>query len=157
MKPLQELLKGKVVNCQTEEEAKEFLSFMHENGYKWMAGNSLIEKNYWAVNGMDSCYYCSVESKDLEYGHKRYVEKDKFKVITYQQFKRLINNEDMEIKEAKSYTLDELKSEVDKFRNYLLKVCGKNECAINVEFEYNETISTFSAKSIGIETKISIF
>lgn len=59
--------------------------------------------------------------------------------------------------EEKTYTLDELKSEVDKFRNYLLKVCCKNECTINVEFEYNETISTFSTKSIGIETKINIF
>lgn len=59
--------------------------------------------------------------------------------------------------EEKTYTLDELKSEVDKFRNYLLEVCSKNECAINVEFEYNEIISTFFAKSIGIETKINIF
>lgn len=61
------------------------------------------------------------------------------------------------LKEENTYTLDELKSEVDKFRDYLLKVCSKNECAINVEFEYNEAVSTFSAESIGIETKISIF
>lgn len=61
------------------------------------------------------------------------------------------------MKDEKTYTLDELKSEVDKFRDYLLKVCSKNECVINVEFEYNETISTFSDKSIGIETKINIF
>lgn len=119
MKPLQELLKGKVVNCQTEEEAKEFLSFMHENGYKWMAGNSLIEKNYWDVNGMDSCYYCYVESKNLAYGrHERYVEKDKFKVITYQQFKQLINENNMETKEVKiqvpeGYEIDKENSTFD--------------------------------------------
>lgn len=59
--------------------------------------------------------------------------------------------------EEKTYTLDELKSGVDKFRDYLLKVCCKNECAINVEFEFNENISTFSAKPIGIETRTNIF
>ena len=41
MKPLQELLKGKVVNCQTEEEAKEFISFVRENGYTWIYDSSL--------------------------------------------------------------------------------------------------------------------
>lgn len=97
MKPLHELLKSKVVNCQTEDEAKDFLSFMHENGYKWMAGNSLIEKNYWSESEDDTCYCINERVKRLSFSC---VSSEKG-VITYQQFKQFINNENMETKEVK--------------------------------------------------------
>lgn len=38
------------------------------------------------------------------------------------------------MKEEKTYTLDELKEEVGKFREFLLNVCDKNKCLINIEF-----------------------
>lgn len=58
--------------------------------------------------------------------------------------------------EEKTYTLDELKSEVDKFKEYLLEVCSKNKCTINVEFEY-VTDDYYAYKSSRIETRINIF
>lgn len=38
--------------------------------------------------------------------------------------------------EEKTYTLDELKSEVDKFREYLFGVCYKQNIKIDVEFNF---------------------
>lgn len=62
------------------------------------------------------------------------------------------------LKEEKTYTLDELKSEVDKFRTYLLNVCVKNICYVNVEFKSSESLNQFSkGKSIKVETRINIF
>lgn len=58
--------------------------------------------------------------------------------------------------EEKTYTLDELKSEVDKFRDYLLKVCEKNECIINIEFE-GESYSGDARMIKKVETRINIF
>lgn len=91
MKPLHELLKGKVVNCQTEEEAKEFLSFMHENGYKWCSGDTTISKTYWEVNRNNTVYCFDVVYEDISYGDKGMVDKEKYQTTTYQQFKQLIN------------------------------------------------------------------
>lgn len=36
------------------------------------------------------------------------------------------------LKEEHSYTLDEMRSEVDKFKDYLSEVCRKNECGISI-------------------------
>lgn len=118
MKPLHELLKGKVVNCQTEEEAKEFLSFMHENGYKWCSGNTNISKNYWEVNRNNTVYYFDVVHEDISYGDKGMVDKEKYQITTYQQFKQLINGNNMETKEVKiqvpeGYEIDKENSTFD--------------------------------------------
>lgn len=37
------------------------------------------------------------------------------------------------MKDNNSYTLDELKSKVEEFKDYLLKVSNKNECNLSVE------------------------
>lgn len=118
MKPLHELLKGKVVNCQTEEEAKEFLSFMHENGYKWCSGDTTISKTYWEVNRNNTVYYFDVVYEDISYGDKGMVDKEKYQTTTYQQFKQLINENNMETKEVKiqipeGYEIDKEKSTFD--------------------------------------------
>lgn len=100
MKPLQELLKGKVVNCQTEEEAKEFLSFMHENGYKWIDGTSLIKMTCF-VHGRLACYNTNNVNNKISHSGEAYYKNKGYEVITYQQFKQLINNENIETKEVK--------------------------------------------------------
>lgn len=41
--------------------------------------------------------------------------------------------------EQKTYTLDELKEEVDKFKNYLREVSFKNRKSINVKFEWESS------------------
>lgn len=53
-----EFLKGKdiVVNCKTEEEAKEFLEILDGDGIEWVTGNELITKNNWGEYKEHTCY-----------------------------------------------------------------------------------------------------
>lgn len=149
MKPLQELLKGKVVNCQTEEEAKEFLSFMHENGYKWRSEGSLLSRTYFERNRDDTCYFCYVETKYLEFGNKERAQKEEFKLITYQQFKQLINENNMETKEVKiqvpeGYEIDKENSTFD---------CIKFK-PIKKVVSYEDVIHKLNDDAIGVYTSL---
>lgn len=117
MKSLHELLKGKVVNCQTEEEAKEFLSFMHENGYKWVDGTSLIYMTCFS-DGVVTCYSTNNVNNNISYSDKALFKNKGYEVITYQQFKQLINENNMETKEVKiqvpeGYEIDKENSTFD--------------------------------------------
>lgn len=101
MKPLHELLKGKVVNCQTEEEAKEYLELLHKNGYKWINGESL-KKKFCYNHDKDTCYNTNRYHMRVSYSDRSYYEKEiNYQVITYQQLKKLINENNMETKEFK--------------------------------------------------------
>lgn len=147
MKPLQELLKGKVVNCQTEEEAKEFLSFMHENGYKWCSGDTTISKTYWEVNRNNTVYYFDVAYEYISYGDKGMVDKEKYQITTYQQFKQLINENNMETKEVKiqvpeGYEIDKENSTFD---------CIKFK-PIKKVVTYDDIIHKLNDEAIGIYT-----
>ena len=117
MKSLHELLKGKAVNCQTEEEAKEFLSFMHENGYKWVDGTSLIYMTCFS-DGVVTCYSTNNVNNNISYSDKALFKNKGYEVITYQQFKQLINENNMETKEVKiqvpeGYEIDKENSTFD--------------------------------------------
>lgn len=70
---------------------------MHENGYKWMAGNSLIEKNYWGCDRENTCYCIDEQVNCLTYSD---IDSEKG-AITYQQFKQLLNENNMKTKEVK--------------------------------------------------------
>lgn len=102
MKSLHELLKGKVVNCQTEEEAKEFLSFMHENGYKWISGKSLKDKSCYYRDEC-TCYNTNNYPMNVAFADKSYYKREtRYQIITYQQFKQLIKENNIETKEVKT-------------------------------------------------------
>ena len=105
MKSLHELLKGKVVNCQTEEEAKEFLSFMHENGYKWVDGTSLIYMTCFS-DGVVTCYSTNNVNNNISHSDKAHFKNKGYEVITYQQFKQLINENNM--RGSKETSADEI-------------------------------------------------
>lgn len=101
MKPLHELLKGKVVNCQTEEEAKEFFSLLHDKGYKWCDNSSLIGNLCYNYKEK-TCYNTNSVFMKVRYCDKDYYEKEtSYGIITYKQFKQLINENNMETKEVK--------------------------------------------------------
>lgn len=98
---LMELLKGKVVNCLTEEEAKEFLSFLHFYGYRWVDDESLTESLCYKY-GESTCYNTNRIPMKVSYSNKKlYQSETGYQIITYQEFKRLINNKNMETKEMK--------------------------------------------------------
>ena len=134
MKPLHELLKGKVVNCQTEEEAKEFLSFMHENGYKWIDGTSLIKMTCF-IHGRLACYNTNNVNNKISHSGEAYYKNKGYEVITYQQFKQLIKENNMETKEFKiqvpeGYEIDKENSTFDGIKfNPIKKVVNYEDVA----------------------------
>lgn len=60
-----------VVNCETEELAKEFLQYCHEQGIKWRSGNSLLydDDSSWEILRENTCYFC--KDKFITYGSKK--------------------------------------------------------------------------------------
>ena len=55
---------GKAVHCRTKELANEFLKLAHEQGWHWIMGESLVEKNYWNKYKECICYYLN-RDKDI--------------------------------------------------------------------------------------------
>jgi hypothetical protein len=47
----------KVVHCDTEEKANEFLALAESVGYKWSTGVDLVGHNYWEDCGKETCYH----------------------------------------------------------------------------------------------------
>lgn len=156
MKPLYELLKGKVVNCQTEEEAKEFLQFLHKNGYKWRSGDTTISKTYWEVNRNNTVYYFDVVYEYIRYGDKGMVDKGKYQITTYQKFKQLINENNMETKEVKiqvpeGYEIDKENStfELIKFKP-IKKVLTYEDVAEELFFGKGMCYTTYDGSIINV-------
>lgn len=51
---------GKKVHCDTEEKANELLKFLHENGFVWSGGNSLLDGSNWCVYRKNTYYNVEV-------------------------------------------------------------------------------------------------
>lgn len=64
---LTEFLKGRTINCKTQEEARELLKMAHEKGWKWATDESLIGKTRWLQYGEKTCYYFHTEDKIVYY------------------------------------------------------------------------------------------
>ena len=73
------------VNCETKEEAVEFLRYLHDEGYTWLSDKALINGTYWESYSSNTCYsgctaykqklvYCSINDWDE-------------KIIKYKQIK----------------------------------------------------------------------
>lgn len=73
---------GKAVWCKTEELANEFLSKVHEAGYKWIDGVSLLDKSNWEVCEGDTCYYIDKDKESL-YGSKSMAEWNGYEIVEY--------------------------------------------------------------------------
>ena len=64
---------------------------------------------------------------------------------------------DYSIEDHNEYSLNELKREVDRFRDYILEVSSKNNCCISLNFEWEDTSDTSFSKTEHIKTSIKIF
>ena len=53
---LKEIKPGMVIHCKTEEEAKSFIKFLHEKGFKWNGGNNLLSNNHFLDFHEGTCY-----------------------------------------------------------------------------------------------------
>lgn len=93
MKPLQELLKCKVVNCQTEEEAKELFKYLIQKRYKWVNGDKLlVDDNEWNVHKDKTCYHIYVYIKEgfVTYSPISYYKNRGAEILTFKQLKELM-------------------------------------------------------------------
>lgn len=93
MKPLHELLKGKVVNCQEKEEAKELFQHLIEKRYKWINGDDLLNNdNEWDNHKDKTCYHIYSYRNEcfVTYSHISYYKKRDLEIITFKQLKELI-------------------------------------------------------------------
>ena len=53
--------KGKyVMHCKTEEEAKDFCNFLHQNNKEWSSGDSYLSFTNWSQFTDKTCYYFNV-------------------------------------------------------------------------------------------------
>lgn len=46
----------KVITCDTEEKARDLLEYLHERGYKWASGKSLLDYTLWDEFEFNTCY-----------------------------------------------------------------------------------------------------
>lgn len=73
---------GKVVHCDTEEKANEFLALADSVGYKWSSGTSLREENCWELYKEETCY--AVEEGGFMFSHTSYFIRGIYQVIEYE-------------------------------------------------------------------------
>lgn len=117
MKPLRELLKGKAVNCQTEEEAEEFLSLLYKSDCKWLPISEESDDTYWDKYRNETGY-CLDKYNIITFASVAWYRKHDYEVITYQKFKQLLNENNMKTKEVKikvpeGYEIDKENSTFD--------------------------------------------
>lgn len=116
MKVIEEILKDNVVvNCQTEAEAQEYLNILDSFGYKWKNGEYLISFDNWDWFADKTYYKTDKVYKTVTISNKA---KENEQIITYQQFKQLLNGNNMETKEFKiqvpeGYEIDKENSTFD--------------------------------------------
>lgn len=91
MKTLNELLKGKAVNCKTEYEAKRCINTCFFFGHIW---SSCIPKEitYWERYKGDTCYAVNGKS-GLTYADISFMKKMNMEIISYDTFKEIVFKE----------------------------------------------------------------
>ena len=138
-----EVLKTKSVHCDTEEKTNKFFRFLHDVGFKWSSGESLLRANYCDMYG-ELCYF--VRMSGVTYGQYDVSRKKGGDVISYEAFMCYMG--ELSLNEALSYLNKTLQDEISVFRaicddftsfcdkalNGVLK--GENEG----EFTFNEQL-----------------
>ena len=73
------------VNCETKEEAVEFLRYLHDEGYTWLSGDALINVTHWENYSSNTCYaLCTGYKQKLAYCSTHDWDE---KIIKYKQIK----------------------------------------------------------------------
>lgn len=89
------------INCQAEEDAKEFLQILDAIGVKWIDGKSLLNNSMFEIEGCDTSYTFKQSSIDghlgLSYWNKDFYEVNGFTVYHYSEVEFM--NEEQEKKE----------------------------------------------------------
>lgn len=61
---IERILNGEVtVNCKSENEANNYLNWLHQKGYSWSSGCDLTTKNYYGSYGKNTGYWIHKNTK----------------------------------------------------------------------------------------------
>ena len=156
---LDDFIKGKVViNCKTEEEAKNFVVFLLLNNLEWYedfhdSDGSYIKFPFWGVFKENTCYICKGE-KFVDFCDIKYYEDEQVKILPLSHItkgnrvgvvKSITNNYLNCIKEI--LKIFSTKEEAEIYVNELIKnrdleiekeLAGKTEEEVEVWWEENE-------------------
>ncbi|MGN0352415.1 MAG: hypothetical protein ACI4ES_12250 [Roseburia sp.] len=65
---LKEIEQGMDIHCKTEDEAEKLLKYLHEFGYKWFSGMSLLKETHYGKFKESTCYTIMYD-KLVVFGH----------------------------------------------------------------------------------------
>lgn len=107
------------VNCQTEDEATDFIKQCYENGLKWYKSD-IFETNYYEYQ-TNTCYNYN-SNGDLAYGDNRLYKNSNYTIIPYSEINKSIKEE---IKMDFNYRGKVFNDPVE-YANYILK-CAEED------------------------------
>ena len=85
------LKQGIAVNCKTEKEAKEFFKILHNDGYVWCSGESLLLYSHWEDYKEQTCY-CIYLDDEISYCNiSFYSNRDCYKVLPFIKWKKSLH------------------------------------------------------------------
>ncbi len=94
----------KVVHCDTEEKANEFLTLAHSVGHKWFSGSSPIEENLWEHYKEKTCY--ELTRSGLFYARFEFFKNGNHKIIEYQLQPKFKVGDKVRVNNTQSFYID---------------------------------------------------
>lgn len=83
----EKLLNGRIViHCDTEEKAKNLLSYLDSKGFKWISGVKPTDYTNWWVYTKDTCYRFSIDRKFIFFSDYKDYESEDYEIISYEEF-----------------------------------------------------------------------
>ncbi len=85
------------INCQTEDDAEEFLQMLDARGVKWRDGESLLCNSMFSLHDLNTAYaitHCPINGyRGISYSQKNYYEQEKFTIYRYSEVEFVDDNE----------------------------------------------------------------
>lgn len=142
-----------VVNCQTEDEARNFVNQCYDNGIKWYNGNRFMT-NYDDCN-KNTCYCCIPTRTHESYIYNVYMRlyycdinyyyDNSFQVIPYSEINKSIKEENKVQIKPNEYTYrGQAFSDVEEYAKYILKC--KEEDRVKAEKERQDKLKAEELK-----------
>ena len=69
------------VNCDTEEQAVNFLSYLERNNLKWSDDSLLSDESEWFFYEKNTCYMC--DSSGVGFSYILYFKKEGYTILDY--------------------------------------------------------------------------
>lgn len=77
---IKDLIKDVVIQCETKDEAKRILGMVHDHGYRWVSGDSIIGHDNWEIYKKLTCYY--IRKNVVGYASTIYYKREGFEIMS---------------------------------------------------------------------------